>query len=76
MQTSGYDMGLMDQVHRFQTFIQQLQSQANKRYNIKSNPRLSSTACSTCFYRPDWLRINNQCVHCYFKNPKILQLLQ
>ena len=29
-----------------------------------------------CLYRQDWLQINNQCIHCYFKSPKILKLLQ
>ena len=67
MQICGYDLGLMDQVHRYQTFIQQLQSQSTKRYTIKSNPRLSSTTCPTCLYRQDWIRINNQCIHCYYK---------
>jgi hypothetical protein len=75
MQANGYEFGLMDQVHRYQELIRKLQS-TNKKYFVSLNPKLSSTFCNTCLHRQDWLRVNNKCIHCFFKSPKVLKLLK
>ena len=74
MQSHGYELGLMDQLQSYQEMLKKLQS-INKKVKITHDPKLASKSCDNCLYRQDWLRVNNQCIHCYFKNPKIRKLL-
>ena len=71
MQLHGYELGLMDQLKHYQELIKKLQS-INTKIKITHDPTLSSKSCDTCLYRQDWLRVSNQCIHCYFKNPEVL----
>lgn len=75
MQLQGYQLGLMDQIQQLQQYIVKLRS-IKPKTRVKHDSSVAHIYCHKCFYRQDWLRINNQCVHCYFRNPKILALLQ
>ena len=75
MQLQGYQLGLMDQVQQLQQLIIKLKS-IKPKTRIKHDPSISHTLCPKCLYRQDWLRINNQCIHCYFRHPKIIKLLK
>lgn len=75
MQLQGYELGLMDRINHYKQLIIKLQS-VKPKTKIKHNPQLAGTYCPDCLYRQDWIRVNNQCIHCYFKSPKILKLLQ
>lgn len=75
MQLQGYEFGLMDRIRYYQQLIAKLLS-IRPKTKIVHHPQSAGIFCPKCLYRQDWLRINNQCIHCYFKNPKILKLLQ
>ena len=69
MQVNGYEFNLGDQVKLYQEFISHLkQSNPQRKYRVKSNPDTRLPHCETCLWRQDWIRINNQCIHCYYKN--------
>ena len=72
MQSSGNELGLMDQLQHYEELIKKIQL-SDKTHIIRHNPKVSSTFCDTCLHRQDWLRVNNKCIHCYFKNPKVLK---
>ena len=68
MQVHGYDFNLADQIKMYQDFISRLkQTSSHRRYHIQLNPDTRLPHCSKCLFRQDWIRINNQCIHCYFK---------
>ena len=75
MQLQGYELGLMDQLQHYQELIKKLQLK-DKKIKITHDPKLSSNSCDVCLHRQDWLRVNSQCIHCYFKNPKVLKKLK
>ena len=66
MQVNGYD--LADQIMTYENFISRLkQAHPRRRYHMTYNPDTRLPHCPKFLYRQDWLRINNQCIHCYFK---------
>jgi hypothetical protein len=75
MQLQGYELGLMDRINHYKQLIIKLQS-IKPKTKVTHNPSLAGTYCLDCFYRQDWIRVNNQCIHCYFKKPAVLKLLQ
>ena len=75
MQLQGFELGLMDRIRSYQQLLTKLQL-IKPKTNITHNIRSSNIFCPKCLYRQDWIRVNNQCIHCYFKNLKILKLLQ
>ena len=75
MQSHGYQLGLMDQLQHYQELIKKLQS-VNKKVKITHDPKSFSKSCDACLHRQDWLLVNNKCIHCFFKNPKVLKKLK
>ena len=68
MQVNGYELNLGDQVKRYEDFISHLkQSNPEQKYRVKFNPDTRLLHCTKCLFRQDWIRINNQCIHCYYK---------
>ena len=68
MQVNGYAFNLSDQVKLYEDFIFRLkQAYPHRRYHIKFNPDTRLPHCSKCLFRQDWLHINNQCIHSYYK---------
>ena len=66
---------VISDVQQLQQLIIKLKS-IKPKTRIKHDPSISHTLCPKCLYRQDWLRINNQCIHCYFRRPKIINLLK
>ena len=75
MQLQGYELGLMDRINHYKQLIIKLQS-IKPKTKVTHTPSLAGIYCPNCLYRQEWIRINNQCIHCYFKKPAILELLQ
>ena len=75
MQLQGYEFGLMDSIQNYRELITKLRS-IKPKTKVVFDPNVSDIFCRKCLYRQDWLRVNNQCIHCYFKNPKIRKLLK
>jgi hypothetical protein len=68
MQVNGYELNLGDQVKRYEDFISHLkQSNPEQKYRVKFNPDTRLPHCTKCLFRQDWILINNQCIHCYYK---------
>jgi hypothetical protein len=68
MQENGYDFNLADQMKLYQDFISRLKyTYPQRRYRITRNPDTRLPHCKQCLFRQDWIRINNQCIHCYYK---------
>jgi hypothetical protein len=66
MEMNGYDLNLKDKIRYYEDRIKQLkQSHPNQNYVIEENPGTSGSYCPKCLFRQDWLRINNECIHCY-----------
>ena len=70
MQLQGYEFGLMDRINHYKQLIIKLQS-IKPKTKITHNAQLAGTFRPNCLYRQDWIRINNQCIHCYFKKPTV-----
>ena len=75
MQLQGYELGLMDRINHYKQLIIKLQS-IKPKTKVTHTPSLAGIYCPDCLYRQDWIRVNNQCIHCYFKKPTVLKLLQ
>jgi hypothetical protein len=75
MQLQGYELGLMDRIRYYQQSIVKLQS-IKPKTRITHNKQQAGIFCPKCLYRQDWIQVNNKCVHCYFKDPKVRKLLQ
>ena len=77
MESYGYPFNLTDDMMICKSNIERLQQRKHK-MSIKimtiNDKHLSY--CPDCLHRQDWIRVNNQCIHCYFKKPNILKLLQ
>ena len=68
MQVNGYDFNLADQVKHYQKFISHLkESRPKRKCRITVNPDTHLPHCTKCLFRQDWIRINSQCIHCYYK---------
>ena len=77
MQHNGYDFNLQDRITHYHNSIKQLrQLHPSRRYDVQVSSSSTDGQCKHCLFRQDWLLINNRCIHCYFKNPKILKELQ
>jgi len=74
MEEAGYNLSLADKLHWYLTMIERLKTQMS--IVIEKQPINNSVRCKQCLYRQDWIRINNQCIHCFFKDSHILKLLQ
>ena len=67
MQENGYDFNLADQMKLYQDFILRLKhTHPQRRYRVTANPDTRLPHCPKCLFRQDWIRINNQCIHCYY----------
>jgi hypothetical protein len=76
MQVNGYDLNLADQVKLYEGFIAGLkQTYPQRRYHVKANPDTRLPHCPKCMFRQDWIRINNQCIHCYYNKHRLQQLM-
>ena len=65
MEMNGYDLNLNDKIRYYENRIKQLkQSHPNTLIELHPNPL--KPHCGKCLFRQDWLRINRQCIHCYF----------
>jgi hypothetical protein len=77
MEGFGYPLNLTDDMMSYKSKIQHLQQRKHKvSVKIMTINDKHLSYCPDCLYRQDWIRVNNQCVHCYFKKPNILKLLQ
>jgi hypothetical protein len=77
MEGYGYPFNLTDDMTICKSNIEHLQQRKHKiSIKIMSINDKHLSYCPDCLHRQDWIRVNNQCIHCYFKNPKILKLLQ
>jgi hypothetical protein len=67
MELNGYPLGLKDKIAAYQLMIAQLQqAHPENTYSIEEHPATQISHCDRCLHRQDWIRLNDQCIHCYF----------
>jgi hypothetical protein len=77
MEGYHYPFNLTDKMKEYKSNIERLQQRKHKfRIKIMTIKDKHLAYCPECLYRQDWIQVNNKCIHCYFKNPKVLKLLQ
>ena len=75
MEDAGYCVCMRNKLDYYHRSIKQLQAKRDLSITFPTDS-INSRSCKNCNYRQDWCQIDGRCIHCYFKDPKILKLLQ
>ena len=76
MDQAGYAFNLIDKIDKYYHDLKILQTKMKLNIKVIDNNDDHTTYCKDCLYRQDWVQVNNGCIHCFFKSPKIIKLLQ
>ena len=76
MDQAGYAFNLIDKIDQYYHDLKILQTKMKLNIKVVDKNDDHLTYCKNCLYRQDWVRVNNRCIHCFFKESKVIRLLK